>query len=792
MSDEIGPMKIAIVAPSAVPFLVGGAEKLWWGLQQAINQLTPHHAELLKLPSPERDFWQLMQSYRAFSELDVSHFDLVISTKYPAWMVRHPNHICYLQHRLRGLYDTYHLTDLPTALPPLPEPLRDLLRLLAAARTAPERLAGFFAALAAARDDPGLADHFAFPGPLARRIVHGLDAVGLDPAAIRRYLAISRTVAERADYFPPGVAVEVLHHPSDLPSAECTGYQHLFTASRLDYPKRLDLIIKAFRRVATDRELRIAGTGPAEGELRSLAGEDRRIRFLGHISDAQIMAEYGRALFVPFVPYQEDYGLITLEAMRSAKPVLTTSDAGGVNELVEHGVTGLSVAPTPRALAAGMAQLIADPAATRAMGEAARRRVAAIDWPSTVVALIGETAPISRRPKIVVAVDFPVYPPRGGGQTRIFHLYRSLARDADCVLVTLCDQTTEAGRHTLGAGLTEVRVAKSDAHLEAGAQLDAELGVSVRDIATQRYQHLTPDYARTLAREVADCDLLICSHPYLFPTVRDLPVARVWYEAHNVELDMKRAVLGNAPGAEQLLTAVGDNEAALCARAERILVCAAPDAARLAELYGIAANACLIVPNGVDAESVRPLHPLDRAARRCRLGLAEHPCALFIGSWHQPNIVATEALKEIARTATWLQILVVGSVTQHEVLAEHPTNLYPLGVLEDNELDLLLGTVDLALNPVESGSGTNLKMLHYAAAGIPILTTPFGNRGLRLQDGEHLWEAPLSEFARRARDILATPPEHREARTVAARRLVETEYDWTGIAQRLWNAMQTT
>src|SRR5687768_9875981 len=103
-------MKIGIVAPSPVPFCIGGAENLWWGLLHYLNQATDHQAELIKLPSPDLSFWQIIDSYHAFARLDLTHFDLLISSKYPGWMVQHPNHLCYLTHRLRGLYDTYHFT----------------------------------------------------------------------------------------------------------------------------------------------------------------------------------------------------------------------------------------------------------------------------------------------------------------------------------------------------------------------------------------------------------------------------------------------------------------------------------------------------------------------------------------------------------------------------------------------------------------------------------------------------------------------------------------------------------
>ena len=61
-------MKIAIVAPSSVPFAIGGAENFWWGLVDALNERNGVQAELLKLPSPERNMGELLTSYRRFLE----------------------------------------------------------------------------------------------------------------------------------------------------------------------------------------------------------------------------------------------------------------------------------------------------------------------------------------------------------------------------------------------------------------------------------------------------------------------------------------------------------------------------------------------------------------------------------------------------------------------------------------------------------------------------------------------------------------------------------------------------
>src|SRR5215210_7357169 len=211
-------MDIAIVAPCPVPYFIGGAENLWRGLQDHVNEHTPHQAELIKLPSREHSFWELLETYRRFAELDLTGFDRVVSTKYPAWMVSHPGHVVYLQHKLRGLYDTYDIDRLPLTYPDAPPPVSALREFMDENTGRREALGEFFARLEHMRGEPGLpSDLFAFPGPFIREIVHFLDDIGLAPAAVRRYGSISATVRAREGYFPDGAEVFVAHHPTSLP-----------------------------------------------------------------------------------------------------------------------------------------------------------------------------------------------------------------------------------------------------------------------------------------------------------------------------------------------------------------------------------------------------------------------------------------------------------------------------------------------------------------------------------------------------------------------------------------------
>jgi glycosyltransferase involved in cell wall biosynthesis len=374
-------MDVAIVAPCPIPYMIGGAENLWRGLQDHINEKTEHQAEIIKLPSRELSFSELLDSYRRFAELDLTGFDVVVSSKYPAWMVSHPRHVVYMVHKLRGLYDTYHFLGLPDRHPTDSPPVEELRAFMRSHSGEREALGEFFGRVEELRGARGLPeDLFAFPGSFIRELVHWLDDVGLASSAIHRYGAISAVVRDRPEHFPADRETFVAHPPTALRGLHRGRGKYLFTASRLDNAKRVGLIVEAMRHVERDVELRIAGRGPDEARLRELAAGDPRITFCGRVSEAELVELYAGARAVAFVPYIEDYGYITLEAMLSGKPVLTCSDSGGTTELVRDGVNGRIVDPQPEALARAIDELWGDRRRLRRMGAAALATGQSVTW----------------------------------------------------------------------------------------------------------------------------------------------------------------------------------------------------------------------------------------------------------------------------------------------------------------------------------------------------------------------------------------------------------------------------
>lgn len=794
-------MKIGIVAPSPVPFCIGGAEKLWWGLLNHINQNTDHKAELIKLPSREHSFWQLIDTYRHFAALDLSHFDVIVSSKYPAWMVSHPNHICYMQHRLRGLYDTYHFLGLPLVCDS-PEPrVKALTGFMRAHQGDPSKLEEFFDRADQLRSADIAVEVFSFPGPLIRQVVHFLDAAGLAPSRIRKYAAIARNVASRENYFPDGAVVDVLYHPSDLPHFENTGAEYFFTVGRLDGPKRMALLVDAMRRARTGLHLKIAGTGPDEGAIRRMANRDPRIEFLGFVSDQDVIRLYSKALAVPYVPYDEDYGLVTIEAMASGKPVLTTTDAGGPAEFVRSGETGYIVEPTAEALTERFDYMSEHRMELLAMREACQRTVQPITWDRVCRGLFqpnsntprGLCSADARKPKITLACTFPIYPPRGGGQSRIYHLYRRLTSMFDVDLVSFTDYGQPDFDARIDDGVREVRIPKSLEHARAEWRLTGKLnGAAASDVMAPKLYRLTPRYLEALRNSAAGSDWLIASHPYLLPALLAVRSSQhLIYEAHNVEAILKETILPANRMGRYLLKVTASVERQCCDLSGLVMTCSEPDAATLQQLYSVDPKKLVVVPNGVDLDSVtyRSLKVRRQLKRNCR---GESPfTVLFMASWHGPNIEAALCMLQMAREMRHVRFLLLGSVGQYfqNFGFSLPPNVESLGVVSDEAKDDILSWVDLAVNPMESGSGTNLKMLDYMAAGTPVLSTSFGARGLDMVDGVQGRLAPLIEFPRVIEEMRNQHEDTMTTMVETARQHVALRFSWEVIARDFLDAM---
>lgn len=785
-------MKIAIVSPQPIPLVLGGAENLWWGLQQHFQSHTEHDCDIISVMSPEGSLWELVNTYETFSKLDLSAYDCVITGKYPAWMVKHPNHICYMLHRLRGLYDTYVPTQHDASWLKHPKLqnfsswLEDGIR-----QADTDQIPELFDRLRTMRESNLPEAAFAFPGPLSRLVVHFLDNAALSSARIKKYAAISTTVASRKVYFPPDAAIDVLYPPPHRDNYFCGESSYFFTSSRLDRPKRIDLLINAMKLVKGNIPLLIAGTGPDEERLKALAGENPRIRFLGYVPDDKMPGLYADARAVPFVPADEDYGLITIEAMMSAKSVLTVSDSGGPCEFVDHGKTGFVCAPRPEELAIYLEQLALDEALAKQLGQAASRKVETISWANVAKGLLEPSAPSLAtqrqvRQKLTVATTFKVFPPMNGGQARVFHLYRNLARDFDIDIISLGAKSDVRSEVEIAPGVMEITIPKSDAHVEAEHQVSRLVeDKPVGDVAATALIGLTPAYRDAVELSSMTSMAMIACHPYLVNVLKQASCGKpLWYEAQDVEITLKAAVFANIPAATALLEEVKAVERECWMTAERVFACANRDLLELERIYGNTRACQHEVPNGVSLHDIAYRSLLERRRLQTVAGIKDGQLAIFLGSWHGPNLEAVEDILLHAPDSPQTRFVIIGSVCIPFEKRTLPSNVELMGIVDTQTRDAMMSIADVALNPMRSGSGTNLKMLDYMAAGIPVISTKFGARGLSIKPDQHYLRAETADLHKGLSTLATMNDADLEGMILQARSIVEQDYSWDVIADR--------
>ena len=331
------------ICTAQVPFVHGGAEALVESLASALRAYGCD-TDIVRLPFKWYPREELVKACLAWRLIDITEsgghpIDLVIATKFPSYVVRHPNNVVWLVHQHRMVYDLFGTE---------------------------------YSEFTISDEDRHL-----------RQIIQRIDEHSLGEA--RRIFTISQNTAARLARYN-GLRGEPLYHPPKHDGRyRNDGYGNfVFAVSRLDRIKRLDSLIGAMAHTQTGVRCHIAGSGPMETELRRLAdklGVRDRVEFLGYIDDDHLIDLYATCCAVFFAPRDEDYGYVTLEAFRSGKPVLTAPDSGGVLEFVKDEENGYVIPlDEPARIAERMDQLYTDKRLAAQLGEAGRSSVIDISW----------------------------------------------------------------------------------------------------------------------------------------------------------------------------------------------------------------------------------------------------------------------------------------------------------------------------------------------------------------------------------------------------------------------------
>lgn len=135
---------------------------------------------------------------------------------------------------------------------------------------------------------------------------------------------------------------------------------------RLVYEKGIQYLIGAMPKILQnyhDAKLVICGRGGMMDELRGEVhnlGIDNKVYFAGYCDSKKVQKMYKCADVAVFPSTYEPFGIVALEAMLAGVPTVV-SDVGGLNEIVEHGVTGMkSYAGNSNSIADSVLSLLFD------------------------------------------------------------------------------------------------------------------------------------------------------------------------------------------------------------------------------------------------------------------------------------------------------------------------------------------------------------------------------------------------------------------------------------------------
>ena len=340
-----------LVCETQVPFVTGGAESL---VRSLVDQLRArgYETDLVSLPFKWYPKEEILAHAAAWRLLDLSAsngrpIDLLIGTKFPSYFARHPRKVAWLIHQHRAAYE----------------------------------LCG---------TEYSDFEHVELDVGLRQTLVE-LDRQMLEEC--RRRFTISETTSQRLERFN-GVRADPLYHPPRLAGRLRAGPygNYVLSVGRLESIKRVDLLLKAMPDVDPSLRLLVVGEGTQREHFEAVAEEcglNGRVEFVGRVGDETLLELYAGALAVAFVPYDEDYGLVTLEAFLARKPVVTASDSGGTLEFVEDGVTGVVCVPEADAVAEALNRLVADRGLAASLGEAGYERARNISWDTVIEKLVG-------------------------------------------------------------------------------------------------------------------------------------------------------------------------------------------------------------------------------------------------------------------------------------------------------------------------------------------------------------------------------------------------------------------
>ena len=330
----------------------------------------------------------------------------------------------------------------------------------------------------------------------------------------------------------------------------------------------------------------------------------------------------------------------------------------------------------------------------------------------------------------------PIFPAIGGSRVRILGLYGNF--DPKYFNVTYVGTYDWPDKSLLASQITpslrQFIIPLNPSHFSFYDNLKQQIGKPCFDVTFPELGYLSTDFINKCIEQSNNADIVVFSHPWLFYLIKshvDFNSKLVIYDAHNHEGLLRYQIFGDKTKNSKIICSnVIKIEYDCCLNSDLILTCSNEDANHFHHLYNIQKDKILAIPNGVFTSKISPCNSAaTKKDLKNKLGLNTNLCC-FIASDYAPNIEAVNLIIETAKLDNSVSYIIIGSVCAAFKNTKIPSNVNIIGVVSDKLKQLYLNASDIAINPMLAGAGTNVKMFDYMSAGLPIVTTVIGARGI--------------------------------------------------------------
>ena len=356
------------------------------------------------------------------------------------------------------------------------------------------------------------------------------------------------------------------------------------------------------------------------------------------------------------------------------------------------------------------------------------------------------------------------YPLHSGGQIRIYNLLKRLSKNHEIHLYSFIRADSEKKY------LPELSFCKKVVMVHRGRVWQPKY---VLKTLTSSYPLLWSSYHNAemlslLADEVAQggFDLLHIEPGYVWPSIPSAKRVPIVVAEHNVEHEVYEAYVRQFPvGPLRPFLSLDVAkmklwEKRMWEKADAIVAVSENDKQKI--------GAGFVVPNGVDTKAF---------AFRPKKTMSKNLTFLYVGNFRwMENRDAVQYLISVWWPAIQKKY---PRATLRIVGRNAPKGRYFVGDVEDVRDELY--KADILVAPIRIGGGTKFKLLEAMAAGLPVITTPVGAEGI---------EDAQVQLAEKPEDVLRSiawlsVDKNRLTMTAAARKIIEKNYSWDLIAQKL-------